>query len=131
MTCRICMQGGEYDVVKPLLQEHVIFRGQVWCVSTSTSGLAAAAPTKSSASSLRCTTSEAATAILRNPDPTPIVEACTIIEEPLSQYRTGCAFCPASFDILHPKGCRKFVCGNDKDRVGQRLVKCRHMNLDL
>jgi hypothetical protein len=83
--------------------------------------------------------------------PTPIVEACTIIgtyfrlvlllviswrdllivvhanayaEEPLSQYRRSCAFCPGSFDILHPKGSRKFVCGNDKDRTEQRLVQC-------
>ena len=44
-------------------------------------------------------------------------------EEPLSQYRRTCAFCSASCDILHPKGCRKFVCGNDKDRIGQRLVQ--------
>ncbi|TVU12900.1 hypothetical protein EJB05_46566 [Eragrostis curvula] len=45
-------------------------------------------------------------------------------EEPLCQYKSSCGFCPADFEILHPKGCRKFVCGNDKDRIGQRLEKC-------
>ncbi|CAL5046265.1 unnamed protein product [Urochloa decumbens] len=67
---------------------------------------------------------------VKYPGLTPIVETCTIVEEPLSQYRTTCAFCPASFDILHPKGCRKFVCGNDKDRIGQRLVRCKSMWLE-
>ncbi|KAL6861390.1 hypothetical protein ACP4OV_017090 [Aristida adscensionis] len=38
------------------------------------------------------------------PVPIPIVELCTIIEEPLSQYRRTCAFCPSDYDILHPKG---------------------------
>ena len=42
------------------------------------------------------------------------------VEEPLSQYRRSCAFCPSYRDILHSKGCRKFVCGNGKDRFEQR-----------
>lgn len=54
----------------------------------------------------------------------PIVEICIIIEEPLSQYRRSCAFCPSYQNVLHPKGCRKFVCGNDKDRFEQRLDPC-------
>jgi hypothetical protein len=45
-------------------------------------------------------------------------------EEPLSQYRRSCAFCPNYRDILHPKGCHKFACGNDKDRFEQRLDPC-------
>ncbi|AQK66012.1 hypothetical protein Zm00014a_014487 [Zea mays] len=54
----------------------------------------------------------------------PIVEICIIIEEPLSQYRRSCVFCPNYRDILHPKGCHKFACGNDKDRFEQRLDPC-------
>ncbi|XP_051184735.1 uncharacterized protein [Lolium perenne] len=54
----------------------------------------------------------------------PIVEACTIIEEPLGRHWKSCAFCRGHLDILHPKG-RKFVCGNDKDRAVQRIKPCR------
>ncbi|KAK3128246.1 hypothetical protein QOZ80_6BG0458890 [Eleusine coracana subsp. coracana] len=53
--------------------------------------------------------------------PIPIVEVCTIIEEPLERNRRSCAFCPGSEDILHPRGGRKFVCGNDKDRFVQQF----------
>uniref|UniRef100_A0ACD5YIB1 Uncharacterized protein n=1 Tax=Avena sativa TaxID=4498 RepID=A0ACD5YIB1_AVESA len=56
----------------------------------------------------------------------PIVEACTIIEEPLGRYWKSCAFCRGHLDILHPKG-RKFVCGNDKDRMVQQIHPCGSM----
>ncbi|KAI4988351.1 hypothetical protein ZWY2020_029981, partial [Hordeum vulgare] len=42
-------------------------------------------------------------------------------QEPLGRYRKSCAFCPGNRDILHPVGSRKFVCGNDKDRMLQQF----------
>ncbi|GJN01101.1 hypothetical protein PR202_ga18337 [Eleusine coracana subsp. coracana] len=60
------------------------------------------------------------------PPQIPIVEVCTIIEEPLGRYRRSCAFCAGSLDILHPKGSRKFVCGNDKDRMVQQFHFSRY-----
>ncbi|WVZ82432.1 hypothetical protein U9M48_029696 [Paspalum notatum var. saurae] len=67
---------------------------------------------------------------LRAPVLVPIVEVCTIIEEPLDRYMKSCAFCRGYLDILHPKG-RKFVCGNDKDRITQRLstMQTRHLEM--
>ncbi|CAN6167262.1 unnamed protein product [Urochloa humidicola] len=32
----------------------------------------------------------------------PIVETCTIIEEPLCRYKRSCGLCPSQYDILHP-----------------------------
>ncbi|XP_022681544.1 uncharacterized protein LOC101758371 isoform X2 [Setaria italica] len=58
----------------------------------------------------------------------PIVEACTIIQ-PLGKYRS-CAFCRGHLDILHPMG-RKFVCGNDKDRIEQRLLPCGSISPEM
>jgi len=101
-------QGGEFDAVKPLMEARVGFRGQVWfhlnfwARSRSTNKIKrffAEVHYKRSSDPIK------------GPKLTPIVEICTIIEEPLSQYRRTCAFCPARCDILHPKGCRKFVCG--------------------
>ncbi|TKW20097.1 hypothetical protein SEVIR_4G063101v4 [Setaria viridis] len=60
----------------------------------------------------------------------PIVEACTIIQEPLGKYRRSCAFCRGHLDILHPMG-RKFVCGNDKDRIEQRLLPCGSISPEM
>nr|CAB3467100.1 unnamed protein product [Digitaria exilis] len=64
------------------------------------------------------------------PLPIPIVEACTIIEEPLGKYRRSCAFCRGHLGILHPMG-RKFVCGNDKDRMVQQLVTGGSLGLEM
>uniref|UniRef100_A0A0E0EST2 Uncharacterized protein n=1 Tax=Oryza meridionalis TaxID=40149 RepID=A0A0E0EST2_9ORYZ len=66
----------------------------------------------------------------RLPSPFTTVEACTIIEEPLGKYRKSCAFCRGHLDILHPKG-RKFVCGNDKYRMEQRLLPCGSIGLEM
>ncbi|KAG2579156.1 hypothetical protein PVAP13_6NG239700, partial [Panicum virgatum] len=112
--------GGEFDAVKPLMEARVGFRWQVWfhlnfwarsCSTNKIKRFFTEAHYKPSSDTIK------------DPKPTPIVEIYTIIEEPLSQYRRTCAFCSASCDILHPKGCCKFVCGNDKDRIGQRLVQ--------
>ncbi|KAJ1258108.1 hypothetical protein BS78_10G048600 [Paspalum vaginatum] len=67
---------------------------------------------------------------LRAPVVVPIVEVCTIIEEPLDRYMKSCAFCHGYLDILHPKG-RKFICGNDKDRIAQRLSPMRSGYLEM
>uniref|UniRef100_A0A8I6XBY2 Uncharacterized protein n=1 Tax=Hordeum vulgare subsp. vulgare TaxID=112509 RepID=A0A8I6XBY2_HORVV len=37
-----------------------------------------------------------------------------------SLFPVSCAFCPGYLGILHPKG-RKFVCGNEKDRMVQGI----------
>ncbi|KAL6606475.1 hypothetical protein ACP70R_042128 [Stipagrostis hirtigluma subsp. patula] len=119
--------GGEFDVVKPLMASRVGFRDQVWFhinfwarshSSNKIKRFFAEVHYKPSAT--RFVTIGSSTIS----DMIPIVEMCIIIEEPLCQYKRSCAFCPAHFDILHPKGCRKFVCGNDKDRIGQRLTLC-------
>lgn len=125
--------GGEFDVVKPLKQSRVGFRGQAWFHVNFW------ARPRSSSSSNNKTIKRFFAEVHYKPTPisspsssssslaitaVPIVEICIIIEEPLSQYRRSCAFCPSYRDILHPKGCRKFVCGNDKDRFEQRLDPC-------
>ncbi|KAL6606049.1 hypothetical protein ACP70R_041702 [Stipagrostis hirtigluma subsp. patula] len=118
--------GGEFDAVKPLMEARVGFRGQVWFhmnfwarsrTSNKIKRFFAEVHYKPS------TTTFVGLGRKPVPVPIPIVEICTIIEEPLCQYKRSCAFCPAQFDILHPKGCRKFVCGNDKDGIEQRLVR--------
>ncbi|GJN29783.1 hypothetical protein PR202_gb18036 [Eleusine coracana subsp. coracana] len=119
--------GAEFDPVKPLMQRRVLFRGHIWvhvnfwaCSRTNSKMI------KRFFAEIHYKTSHPNGSW----DPkkpvglVPIVEICTIIEEPLGQYKRSCGFCPAEFDILHPKGCRKFVCGNDKDRIGQRLEQC-------
>ncbi|XP_020398761.1 uncharacterized protein [Zea mays] len=124
--------GGEFDAVKPLKQSRVGFRGQAWFHinfwarprSSSSNNKTIKRffaevhykPTSISSPS-SSSSSLAITAV-------PIVQICIIIEEPLSQYRRSCAFCPSYRDILHPKGCRKVVCGNDKDLFEQRLDPC-------
>jgi len=121
-------KGGEFDAVKPLMEARVGFRDQVWfhlnfwARSRSTNKIKRFfaevhyKPSSDTSKYPRATT--------------PIVEICTIMEDPLSQYRRACAFCPASDNILHPKGCRKFVCGNDKDRFEQRLLRCGTMYIE-
>ncbi|XP_062227842.1 uncharacterized protein LOC133926098 [Phragmites australis] len=119
--------GGEFDAVKPLMEESVRFRGKVWyhvnfwARSRSSNKMkrffAEVHYKKPSTSSSVCSD-------LQFPVPIPIVEVCTIIEEPLARYRRSCAFCRGNLDILHPLGSRKFVCGNDKDRMEQQLKPC-------
>ncbi|CAN6202842.1 unnamed protein product [Urochloa humidicola] len=132
--------GAEFDAVKPLMQCRVGFRDQAWfhlnfwARSRSRSGgntklkrFFAEVHYKPPVQATTGSTSPLFPSSffpIPIPIPVPIVEVCTIIEEPLSQYRSTCAFCPGSYDILHPKGSRKFVCGNDKDRTEQRLVQC-------
>ncbi|KAL6606453.1 hypothetical protein ACP70R_042106 [Stipagrostis hirtigluma subsp. patula] len=122
--------GDEFDVVKPLMASHVGFKGQAWFhvnfwarsrASNKIKRFFAEVHYKPSTTSFV----NMGSMPLPLPIPIPIIETCTIIEEPLSQYKSTCAFCPGEFDILHPKGCRKFVCGNDKDRKVQRLTHCK------
>ncbi|KAG2609581.1 hypothetical protein PVAP13_4KG050800 [Panicum virgatum] len=54
------------------------------------------------------------------PVPIPIVEACTIIKEPLGRYRRSCPFCRGHLDILHPIGA-----------IEQRLQPCGSIGLDM
>ncbi|GJN01065.1 hypothetical protein PR202_ga18300 [Eleusine coracana subsp. coracana] len=119
--------GAEFDPVKPLMQCRVLFRGHIWvhvnfwaCSRTNSKMI------KRFFAEIHYKTSHpnGSWDPKKPVDLVPIVEICTIIEEPLGQYKRSCGFCPAEFDILHPKGCRKFVCGNDKDRIGQRLEQC-------
>ncbi|XP_037489393.1 uncharacterized protein LOC119368172 [Triticum dicoccoides] len=40
------------------------------------------------------------------------VETCIILEKPLCQFSSRCAFCPAESNILHPSNA-EFVCGKE------------------
>jgi len=94
--------------VKPLMEARVGFRGQVWF---HLNFWARSRSTNKIKRFFAVVHYKLSSDPIKGPKLTPIVEICTIIEEPLSQYRRTCAFCPARCDILHPKGCRKFVCG--------------------
>ncbi|KAF8698167.1 hypothetical protein HU200_035683 [Digitaria exilis] len=62
--------------------------------------------------------------------PFPVPGGCMVAEEPLGKYRRSCAFCRGHLGILHPMG-RKFVCGNDKDRMVQQLVTGGSLGLEM
>ncbi|KAF7063313.1 hypothetical protein CFC21_069841 [Triticum aestivum] len=100
--------GDEFDAVKPLMESRASFRKQLW------------AHVNFWARSRKSNKIKRFFAEVHY-NPKPIVEVCTIIEEPLDRYRRSCAFCPGNRDILHPVGSRKFVCGNDKDRMVQQF----------
>ncbi|KAI5000330.1 hypothetical protein ZWY2020_004919 [Hordeum vulgare] len=100
--------GDEFDAVKPLMESRATFRKQQW------------AHVNFWARSRKSNKIKRFFAEVHY-NPKPIVEVCTIIEEPLDRYRKSCAFCPGNRDILHPVGSRKFVCGNDKDRMLQQF----------
>ncbi|WVZ67589.1 hypothetical protein U9M48_016643 [Paspalum notatum var. saurae] len=116
-------KGGEFDAVKPLMQARVFFRGQVWFHLNFWARSRCTNKIKRFFAEVHYKPSS------NDNTTTPIVEICTIIEEPLSQYRRSCAFCPGRYDILHPKGSKKFVCGNDKDRIEQRLKASRDLEI--
>uniref|UniRef100_A0A0D9WX28 DUF3615 domain-containing protein n=1 Tax=Leersia perrieri TaxID=77586 RepID=A0A0D9WX28_9ORYZ len=97
--------GGEYDVVKPLKQMTVGFRGQKWLHINFWARSRSSNKIKRFFAELHY-----------NP----------LLKEPLDRYKRSCAFCPGHFDILHPIG-RKFVCGNDKDRFYQQLTPCKQL----
>lgn len=59
-----------------------------------------------------------------------MLTCCMVAEEPLGRYRKSCAFCRGHLGILHPMG-RKFVCGNDKDRMVQQLVTGGSLGLEM
>ncbi|XP_047043746.1 uncharacterized protein LOC124647946 [Lolium rigidum] len=120
-------QGVEFDAVKPLMEDRVGFRDQVWFHLNFWARSRSTNKIKRFFAEVHYKPSSDTS---KYPQATPVVEICTIIEEPLSQYRRACAFCAASCEILHPKGCRKFVCGNDKDRFEQRLVQCGSMCIE-
>uniref|UniRef100_A0A0E0LS70 DUF3615 domain-containing protein n=2 Tax=Oryza punctata TaxID=4537 RepID=A0A0E0LS70_ORYPU len=152
--------GEEFDAVKPLMQARVSFRGQVWfhinfwarCRKSkkimrffaevhykqpdSGSSACSVPPLpdpgaeKPPSSSSRSICSDLPRPPFPFPCPIPVVEACTIIKEPLGRYRKSCAFCRGHLDILHPMGL-KFICGNDKHRMVQRLLPCRSIGLEM
>ncbi|KAK3154755.1 hypothetical protein QOZ80_2BG0194710 [Eleusine coracana subsp. coracana] len=101
--------GAEFDLVKPLMETRVGFKGQAWfhtnfwARSRSTNKIKrffAEVHYKPSTSRFFFSGPHS----FPVPVPVPIVEICTIIEEPLCGYKRSCAFCPSKFDILHPKG---------------------------
>ncbi|KAF7063489.1 hypothetical protein CFC21_070007 [Triticum aestivum] len=100
--------GDEFDVVKPLMESNASFRNQLWVHVNFWARSRKSNKIKRFFAEVHY-------------DPNPIVEVCIVIEEPLDKYRRSCAFCPANWDILHPVGSRKFLCGNDKDRIEQQL----------
>ncbi|XP_052163340.1 uncharacterized protein LOC127780465 [Oryza glaberrima] len=131
--------GGEFDVVKPLMQARVVFKGQhwfhinFWARSRSSNKIKRFFAELHYKPLITISGFVSWEQLLPDPLPAPVasVETCTIIEEPLDQYKRSCAFCPAGFGILHPKGDRKFVCGNDKDRFYQKLIPCKQLQFGL
>ncbi|CAM0949587.1 unnamed protein product [Alopecurus aequalis] len=126
--------GEEFDAVKPLMEARAFFRGQIWyhlnfwarCRKTrKIKRFFAEVHRAEKPPSPSCGPFGAHFPVF-----IPVVEACTIIEEPLGRYRKSCAFCRGHLDILHPKG-RGFVCGNDKDRMVQRIRLCKSMGLEM
>ncbi|CAN6191471.1 unnamed protein product [Urochloa humidicola] len=121
--------GGEFDVVKPLMEDGVHFRDETWShinfwARSRTGGkikrffaeVHYKPPPPCSGPSAPCIAT---------------VETCTIIEEPLAQYKRSCAFCHSYLDILHPMDDSKFVCGsgneddwNEQEWFGLRFI-CR------
>ncbi|KAG2608889.1 hypothetical protein PVAP13_4KG008800 [Panicum virgatum] len=106
--------GAEFDAVKPLMQCRVGFRDQVWFHlnfwarrRSSSSGskviikrFFAEVHYKPAAASAAAAVPPLSQVVI------PIVEVCTIIEEPLSQYRSSCAFCPADSTFCTPRAPR-------------------------
>ncbi|XP_025813144.1 uncharacterized protein LOC112890476 [Panicum hallii] len=119
-------EGAEFDAVKPLKEDSVYFKGRPWvhinfwarsCSSKNIKRFFAEVhyepPTDGRPFSLL-----------------PVVEACIILDESSSQYRSSCAFCRSDLDILHPVGDHDFVCGTGKDKdwmieelFGMRLIR--------
>ncbi|XBH86808.1 hypothetical protein VPH35_074396 [Triticum aestivum] len=104
--------GDEYDAVKPLMASTATFKEQLWAHVNFWARSRKSSRVKRFFAEVRYKHGNAA------------VEVCVIIEEPLGRHRKSCAFCPGSWDILHPAGgSRKFVLGNDKDRMVQRIQR--------
>uniref|UniRef100_K3Y319 Uncharacterized protein n=1 Tax=Setaria italica TaxID=4555 RepID=K3Y319_SETIT len=99
------LQGGEFDVAKPLMEDGVHYRDEACHSSKKIKRFFAEvhykAPECSDPSFL--------------PPCIATVETCTIIEEPLAQYKRSCAFCHSYLDILHPVDDSEFVCGNGNE----------------
>ncbi|XBI69819.1 hypothetical protein VPH35_064452 [Triticum aestivum] len=100
--------GDEYDAVKPLMASTATFKEQLW------------AHINFWARSRKSNRIKRFFAEVRYKHGNAAVEVCVVIEEPLGRHRKSCAFCPGSWDILHPAG---FILGNDKDRMVQRIQR--------
>lgn len=103
--------GSEFDPVKPLMAVYVGFRCNIWV------HVSFLARKRNASSSKRRPNKvddpvEHFFAELRYDYQLcrPTVETCTIIDKSSRRLKTSCAFCPESFEILHPLD-GKFVCG--------------------
>ncbi|KAL6655416.1 hypothetical protein ACP70R_006242 [Stipagrostis hirtigluma subsp. patula] len=123
--------GGDFDLVKPLMGARVGFRRHVWFHvnfwARSRSGNPAAAGTgkiKRFFAELHYEKGRHQTVA--------IVERVNIIEEPFSRYKsTICAFCPRSFDILHPKD-GKYLTGTKNLRSRDELLRwCQQIPVEM
>uniref|UniRef100_A0ACD5X455 Uncharacterized protein n=2 Tax=Avena sativa TaxID=4498 RepID=A0ACD5X455_AVESA len=109
--------GEEFDAVKPLMQSSAFFRDQMWYHVNFWARCRKTKKIKRFFAEVHYRPPFSSSVVRSPPVPgcssdlpvfIPVVEACTIIEEPLGRYWKSCAFCRGHLDILHPKG-RKFV----------------------
>ncbi|CAN6178639.1 unnamed protein product [Urochloa humidicola] len=105
-------QGAEFDAVKPLMEDSAHFRGKPWF---HINFLACSRSSKNIKRFFAEVHYEPRTDDQLFPS-IPVVEACTIIDESFSQYRSSCAFCRSHMEILHPVDDHDFVCGTGKDK---------------
>ncbi|KAL6844863.1 hypothetical protein ACP4OV_025522 [Aristida adscensionis] len=118
--------GGEFDAVKPLMRARVLFRGHPWFHIN----FWARRRNPTGTGKIKRFFAELHYELLRkdcNPS-LPVIERVVIIEEPLDRYKskTICAFCPPSYDILHPMD-GKYLTGKKNLRSRDELLIRRQM----
>ncbi|KAI4988875.1 hypothetical protein ZWY2020_036192 [Hordeum vulgare] len=123
--------GSEFVLVKPLMAAYVGFQSHIWVhvsflarrkkvVSSKRRRNQAGDADKQFFAELRYS---------HHHSGAPVVETCTIIEKPSrhSRLQTACAFCPESFQILHPLD-GDFLCGK-KSQANEGRGFTHFMNL--
>ncbi|RLN36283.1 hypothetical protein C2845_PM03G00270 [Panicum miliaceum] len=114
--------GGEFDPVKPLMEARVRLRNHTWYHVNFWARSRSNNPGKIKRffAELR----------YKQDRHDPIVETCTIIEEPLCRYRRSCTICPGQYDILHPVN-GKYLSGKKVPVMEGELAWCWGTHLEL
>ncbi|GJN10831.1 hypothetical protein PR202_ga28961 [Eleusine coracana subsp. coracana] len=105
--------GGDFDIVKPLSEASVHFKAHLWWHLNFLARSRNSNKIKRFFAEVHYHPGSGSPYSV----PTPIVELCTVLEEPLDQYKRSCAFCINQPDILHPVGDPTFVCGNQVQKA--------------
>jgi len=119
--------GAEFDAVKSLKEDRVHFKGKPWFHINFLARSRSSKNIKTFFAEVHYEPPTDGKPFSR----LPVVEACIILDESSSQYRSSCAFCRSYLDVLHPVDDHDFVCGtgNDKDWMieelfGMRFISC-------